>query len=144
VEDTGDHDYPAQLPLAFDPASDVGVTKKITFSIADDTANEPSATQVTLRLALTDLVAADRIDLSLNGQSLAGAPLQRSPMREIDPYAGQWVEIDLVGHPPTCGHNVLEVTLRERPADLKSSLVLEDVEIIVEYDTYASTPLGGV
>ena len=144
VEDTGDHDYPAQLPLAFDPASDVGVTKKITFSIADDTANEPSATQVTLRLALTDLVAADRIDLSLNGQSLAGAPLQRSPMRKIDPYAGQWVEIDLVGHPPACGHNVLEVTLRERPADLKSSLVLEDVEIIVEYDTYASTPLGGV
>jgi hypothetical protein len=142
VEATGDHDYPAQLPLAFDPASDLGQPRQITFTIAERLADEPNATSVNLRLAFTDLVAADRLALSLNGQSLADTRLRRWPMREIDPYSGQWVELDLRAMPPTCGENVLEVTLLERPSDLPGTLILEDVELLIGYDTYTDTPLG--
>ncbi|MDA0333808.1 MAG: hypothetical protein O2782_01425 [bacterium] len=135
---TGDTDYPAHLPLRFAPATDLGKGQQIPFTIADDPATDAHATQVTLRLAITDLTSADRFDLQLNGQSLAALPRRRSPMRDIDPYAGQWLEIDLRSQPPKRGANVLQITLLSRPEDLASDLILEDAELIVGYDTYAA------
>ncbi|MBT3346786.1 MAG: hypothetical protein HN712_01075 [Gemmatimonadetes bacterium] len=137
---TGDTDYPAQLPMTLDPAVDLEQAREITFTIADDLSGEPNVADVRLRLAITDLTGSDRFDLSLNGVSLADVPRHRSPMRSVDPYSGQWLELDLRSLPPRLGHNVLQFTLRGRPEGLVRPLVVEDVELLICFDTYAPTP----
>lgn len=137
TEVTGETDYPAHLPVRLDPTTDLGKGQAIPFSLADDFAGDPHISRVTLRLAITDLVAADRLELRLNGASLATLPRRRQPMRHIDPYGGQWLEIDLRSQLPQQGANVLQIELVSRPPDLQNALVLEDVELLVGYDTHA-------
>ena len=139
---TGDTDYPAQLPMSLDPATDLGQARQITFTIADDIAAEPNVADVRLRLAITDLTSADRLDLQLNGVSLADVPRRRSPIRSIDPYSGEWLELDLRRVPPQRGRNVLQLTLQSRPEGLESPLKLEDVELLVSFDTYPPAPFA--
>lgn len=132
-------DYPAHLPLRLDPATDVGRAFEIPFAIADEVGTlEGGGPVVTLRLGLSDLVAADRLALRLNGQSLAGERARRRPLRQVDPYGGQWLEIDLERVRPVPGRNRIEVTLLGRPVDLVSALTLEDVELTVQYGIYPS------
>ena len=89
-----------------------------------------------MRIAVTDLVAADRLELQLNGESLAGEICRRRNLRPEDPYGGQWLEFELHEERPHQGDNILEVTLLERPARLVSDLVIEDVEIEISYGVF--------
>lgn len=131
-------DYPSYLPQRIDPATDLGRVYEIPFAIADEVGTlEGGGPRVTLRLGLTDLVAADRLELKLNGESLSGERVRRGALRPIDPYSGQWLEIELVRERPLQGRNQLEVTLQSRPTDLISPLILEDVEMKVEYDVFS-------
>ncbi len=130
-------DYPSYLPQKIDPATDLGSIYEIPLAIADNVgALEGGGPLVTLRLGLTDLVAADRLELRLNGESLAGERIRRRPLQHIDPYTGQWLEIDLERVRPVQGRNRLEIALASRPPDLRSAVTLEDVEVTIEYRVY--------
>jgi hypothetical protein len=54
------------------------------------------------------------------------------------PYHGQWLEFHLEEVRPRKGDNLLEISLDERPPELGAGIVVEDVEIIVEYGPYPS------
>ncbi|NKB69895.1 MAG: hypothetical protein GKR89_22715 [Candidatus Latescibacteria bacterium] len=130
--------YVAHLPVTIGRA-DLGKPFAIPFAMADDPDN-PQVQQMVLRIGVTDLVGADRFEVALNGQSLAGESCRRTSLRQVDPYGGQWLEFYLQKTRPVQGDNVLEVTLRERPAKLLSDVVIEDVELVVQYGTF---PAGG-
>ncbi|MBN98484.1 MAG: hypothetical protein CME16_04440 [Gemmatimonadetes bacterium] len=129
-------DYEAHLPLAID-RGDLGKLYQIPFFIADDTAN-PQIQSVLLRVGVTDLVGADQFEVSLNGASLAAEVCRRSGHGRVDPYAGQWLEFQLEKLRPIQGENRLGLRLVERPDNLASGVVVEDVEIIVTYGTFAA------
>ena len=136
-EPSADHDYEAHLPLEL-PVADAHRRYQVPFRIADDTGSD-RVRRVLLRISVENLVSADRLDVRLNGQPLSGEACRRSPIRRIEPYAGQWLEFDLQRVHPRKGGNRLEIGLVERPANLTGGVSVEDVEIIVEYGAY---PVG--
>ena len=130
--------YETPLPLEIS-SSDTGTRHGIPFYVADDIeANTDRIRQVTLKVNIKDLVSADEITVLLNGESLANETCRRDYGSEVNAYSGQWLEFDLVGVRPRKGQNLLEIALDKRPEGLVSPLVVEDVEIIVEYGSYPS------
>ena len=91
---------------------------------------------IRLRIGVSNLVSADRLEVRLNGTPLATGCCRRAPIRSRDPYAGQLLEFCLEKLRPRKGRNVLEISLRDRPADFEGGIVVEDVELLVEYGTY--------
>ena len=126
-----EYDYPAWLPLEI-PLSDVGKPHDIPFTIADDTASS-QISSVRLQISVSNLVAEDRFVLSLNGTPLPSEPSSRSPIRTIDPYAGQTLVYDLTANPPLKGSNHLTFCLERRPEGLEGSIVIEDIDIAINY-----------
>lgn len=131
---TQGHDYEAFLPLDIQSA-DPAKRYQIPFSIADDAQND-RVRSIRLRVGVSNLVSADRLEILLNGQSLAAERCMRTYIRSLDPYAGQWLEFDLKTMRPRKGRNVLEIALQGRPAGLEGGVTVEDMEMIVEYGTY--------
>ena len=130
--------YETPLPLEI-VSSDTGTRHGIPFYVADDIeANAERIRQATLRINLRDLVSADEITILLNGDSLANETCRRDYGSEVNAYSGQWLEFDLQGVRPHKGQNLLEIALDKRPEGLVSPLVVEDVEVIVEYGSYPS------
>ena len=129
-----EQDIEALLPLALN-REDAGKRFQLPFYIADDLGN-PQVQQVKLRLGINDLVGADRLDIRLNGTSLADEALTRSGVTPVDPYVGQCLEFDLQKVRPMQGDNVLDISLVSRPANIASDLAVEDLEIIVSYGTF--------
>ena len=74
-----------------------------------------------------------KLSIELNGQSLSGKSLSRTAIRRIDPYAGQCLEYRLEGVLPQQGENRLTFRLEGRPDGLEGSIVVEDIEIAIEY-----------
>ena len=140
--------YDVTLPLEM-ASADPTRRYPISFTIADDIEGAASRIrQVRLRLRLSNLVSADRLDVLLNGRSLeeetclrdfGGFDLKRPGPHRIDPYRGQWLEFHLRGVRPRQGENVLEISLVERPAKLGGKVTVDDVEVIVEYGPYPSS-----
>ena len=91
-----------------------------------------------LKIKISQLVTADRLTLLLNGQSLDGERCLRSPLAGVNPYSGKWLEFDLTEVRPHKGHNVLGISLDERPLELEGGIIVDDVEIIIEYGRYPS------
>ena len=129
-EDAKDYDYSAFLPLEI-PTSTPDRRYQIPFSIADDSANAHH-----LRIGISNLVTADRLEILLNGTSLLHEPCRRTPIRSRYPYAGQMLEFHLEKVRPQKGQNLLEISLQERPAGFEGGIVVEDVEILVKYGTF--------
>ena len=94
---------------------------------------------VTLRLAITDLVGADKLVIRLNGVALDNEACTRSGILSIEPYMGQWLNYDLRKVRPRQGDNVLELTLLSRPTNMASDLVLESLEVVIRYGMFPST-----
>ena len=128
------HEYESPLPLEI-PSADPGKRYGIPFSIADDTQNN-RVRRLALRAAVSNLVSADGLEVRLNGAALDPRTCRRDPIRSRDPYAGQLLEFDLQGARPRKGHNLLEISLLQRPDGLVGGVTVEDVEIIVEYGAY--------
>ena len=131
--DAGDHDYPGQLPLEIG-AGDPSRYYPLHFSLADDPDND-RVQRFRLRLGVGNLVSAQGLGLRLNGCPLE-AVCRRTPLRQVDPYAGQWVELEMDRAAIRQGENLLEVALVCWPEDLVGGIVLEDVEVLVEYGIY--------
>ena len=126
------------LPVEI-PASAAGTTYEFPFYVSDDIEGKPDRIQeVRLKVLIADLLTHDRLTFRLNGQSLEGDLCRRSYGSFINAYWGQWLEFILEGVRPRKGQNVLSITLDGRPKDMTSSLVVEDIEIMVDYHPYPS------
>ncbi len=139
--------YDVTLPLEI-PFADPSRRYPIPFIVADDIDDAAQRIRrVILRLRLSNLVSADRLSLVLNGKSLEREScirdfgqfnLRRPGPHLIDPYRGQWLELDLREVRPRQGRNLLEISLDERPPRLGGKVTVDDVEVIVEYGPYPS------
>ena len=130
--------YSTPLPAEIN-ASDVGTRHPIPFYIADDIAGSKGRIrQIRLRINITDLVSADRLDIRLNNRSLKDESCLRTHGSEINPYGGQWLEFQLRDVLPTQGENLLEIILEQRAHGLVSPLRVDEVELSVEYGPYPS------
>ena len=130
--------YPTPLPVEID-ASDLGTRHPIPFYVADDIAGAKGRIrQIRLKINITDLVSADRLDIRLNDKSLKGESCLRTHGSEINAYGGQWLEFHLKQVLPRQGENLLEIVLESRAKGLVSPLKVEEVELIVEYGPYPS------
>ena len=78
------------------------------------------------------------LGLRLNGWIL-DTVCRRTTLRQVDPYAGQWVELEPGLDLLRQGENLLEIALARRPEDLVGGVVVEDLEILVEYGIYPLT-----
>ena len=131
-----DMDLPLPVEIA---SSDTGTRHGVPFYISDDIEGAPDRiSQITLKVNITDLVSADRISLFLNGESLAAEPMSRDFGSHINFYNAQWLEFRLEKVRPRKGDNLLEIALDARADGLVSPLVVEKVELIVEYSPFPS------
>ncbi len=128
-----------QLPLGIE-SSDTGTRHPFRLYCADDLQGKAERVkQVRLRVYIADIVSEDRILFLLNSESLEDEPCLRHFPQGLPPYHGQWLDFDLRHVRPKKGWNTLEIVLEGRPADLISPLVVQDIDLIVEYGPYPST-----
>ena len=137
-----EYDYGAFLPLEI-ASPDPGRYSQIPFAIADDPEND-RIRRIRLRIGISNLVSADRLEIRLNGDRLDNGSCRRSPIRSRDPYAGQLLEFDLENVRPRKGRNVLEISLQKRPPGFEGGIVIEDVDVFVEYGTFPTPHPGSV
>jgi hypothetical protein len=128
--------YPAPLPFKIE-SDDIGTRHKIPFHVGDDVAGKADRIRsIQLRIRIGDLVSEDKLEILLNGQSLAGETCERSYGHPVAPYLGQWLEFDLRNVRPRQGRNLLEISLQGRPKDLLSPLEVDEAHLIVKYGSY--------
>jgi len=132
--------YDAELPVAI-PGPDPDKTYQVALTISDDPENQ-RIRRMMLKISVSDLVTADRLEISLNGVSLASEPCRRTA-RNYDAYTGVWLEIDLNEVRPRRGANTLQFSLLARPADFGGGISIDDVELIVEYDLFPGRATAG-
>ena len=94
-----------------------------------------------LDIIISNLMTRDELTVELNGESLAGAPIQRT--YEAATYSGQRISFELmhsVKTRPSFGSNTVVVALRDRPATMADKgVALMSVECRVDWgDRYAS------
>ncbi len=135
AENPGRFDYQAHLPLEI-PTADPQKRYEIPFTVADNSAND-RIQHARLKLNITNLVTPDHLEVSLNGDLLP-ATACRYELRPYDTYTGQWLTFDLAGMSLQQGANILAIALSGRPTGFAGSVVVEDVEIIIEYGVFAA------
>ena len=94
---------------------------------------------VLLRIGATNVVSADVLSITHNGQSLDTEHSSRSQLGDHVPYNGQWIDVELRGVRPVVGENTLEFAIVRRPARLATSVTLQYVELKVHYNIFPST-----
>ncbi len=129
--------YARPLPLEL-PSAELGVRREIPFYIADDIVGAAERIrQVQLRVKTDNLVSADQLTIELNGESLENETCLRPYAGPLNQY-NMWLEFHLADVRPKKGRNILTVALEGRPPRLEGSVVIEDVEVIVDYGPYPS------
>ena len=125
--------YKRPLPIEL-ACSDIDTVNEIPFYLSDDfNADLNKISEVILKIQISDLLKNDKLTIMLNGESLANQPLVRNFGNRINSYSGQWLEFTLDTVLPNKGHNILEIKLDARAKGISSSLLVEDVEVIVKY-----------
>ncbi|MBM3933623.1 MAG: hypothetical protein FJ319_04885 [SAR202 cluster bacterium] len=123
------------LPLEIN-CVDPGKRHAIPFYLADDPVESKGRIhEIRIRMRLHNMVSADRISLFLNGQSLAAEPCAHYRASNMYPY-DRWAELTLHRVQPRKGHNVLEISHDFRPERLGYGLAVEDLEVLVKYNTF--------
>ena len=124
------------LPLTIE-STDVGTRHPFRFYVSDDIqAKVDRIQQITLKMYIYDIVTEDKWTFLLNGESIENEKLRRSIRGAQGPYQGQWLAFQLDTVRPHKGWNTLEIVLDGRPVGLISPLIVEDIELIVEYGPY--------
>jgi len=127
------------LPLPIEIAHDDTSRHDIPIRIADDIeGNADRIKEIRIRMLIADLVTDDDVTFELNGKSLEHELIRREYGNSIDAYWGQWLEFMLEGVRPNKGENTLSITLNKRAEGCIGTLVIEDVETIVEYHPFRS------
>ena len=137
--------YDAALPIQI-PSADSNARYEIPFYVSENIqASSERVREVRLKINVSNLVTADNLAILLNGRSLSQETCTRTfgGTQKIGnsnvPYNGQWLEFRLEGERPHKGENLLEMSLEKRPEGFKGGVIIEDVEIVVEYGPYASS-----
>ena len=131
-----DMGYDAALPIEIEEANPAK-RYSLPFMIADDV--EGSAhriRQIHLMLHVRKLVSADRLSVWLNGQSLERETCLRSIGGHVIPYESMRLEFHLEKVRPRKGQNLLEIALEGRPEHLVGGVVIENLEVYVEYGIF--------
>jgi len=81
-----------------------------------------------LRLMIVHLTAQDDIDISLNGQALDMSTVDRRLL-----YNDCWLDFDVTNDSLQQGWNEVKVAVNRRNPHLSASLVLDSVEVFVDY-----------
>ena len=127
------------LPLPLEIAHDDKSRHDIPIRIADDIeSNADRIKEIRIKILVVDLVTDDDVTFELNGKSLEHELLRRDYGSLINAYWGQWLEFILEGVRPSKGENTLSITLNKRAEVCIGTLVIEDVETIVEYHPFRS------
>ena len=127
--------YDASLPLEI-PSASPDVRHPIPFYIADDVQGAADRVrQVLLRINISNAVTADRLTVFLNGESLAEETCLRDFGRRDAPR-DLLLEFRLRRVRPHRGRNLLEVSLDSRPPGFEGGVVIQEVEVAVEYGPY--------
>ena len=121
---TDKYGYVAQLPIPLEVGREPpGHT--ICLTVAD----EPERARALLRLRLGQSTSHDSMTVSLNGRELPN----ESSRRTSHGYNYAWIEYPLERGLLRRGRNEVGVTLHSRPHNLTSQVVLEGVELRVDY-----------
>ena len=116
--------YTAQLPVTLTEGKDApGQAVQVYVADSSDRA------EARLRLRLSDSTTHDSITVSFNGAPLA----EEGSRRSSHGYTYAWLEFDLPGGALRNGVNEVAVAVHSRPPNLASPLVMDSVEIIVNY-----------
>ena len=130
--------YETKLPIKI-PRIHKPITKSLTFKLSDDfEKRNQRISSVILKIHIGELVSDDKLQILLNGNSLESEHCKRYSSNEISAYHGQWLEFNLANIQPIKGPNKLDISLISHPVDLVSTLVIEDIEVIVKYNYYPS------
>jgi hypothetical protein len=133
----GELPYDSPLPIEI-TADELGQFHDIPFFIADDIeARGDRIKRIRLEISIASLVGPDRVEASLNGNSIDEEPCHRDFLRG-GPYAGQKLVFVLNRIRPKKGRNVLRIALVKRPPRLSTTVTVSDVEIVIEYGPYQS------
>ena len=128
--------YDANLPLEI-KAADPERRHAIPFYIADDIAGAAARIRrVRLWISFSNLVSGDQLEIFLNGDALAGEVCLRDFSRGIGPASAYTLEFHLEKVRPTKGQNLLEIVLEKRPDELVGGVIVQEMEITVEYGPY--------
>ena len=124
--------YAAQLPMTLETGIDAS-EQTVRLFVADS----PGRCDARLRLKLTGSVAADVMTVTVNGDALDWAASR------ITRHGGggdifAWVEFPLEGGAIRAGRNEIGVSVDSRPANLVANVVLQSVEMIVDYGGHAA------
>jgi len=145
--------YPKELPAALDAAS-AGVGRRITLKVGDDLEKAISlgiGAEATLRIRVMGMTPKDRLEFKFNGVRLSEQACQSEffPLGESkglhqysflgDAYFGtpgpyHWLSFRLGRETlPRVGTNEVEVRLLQRNLEVSEDVVVNDVELIIEY-----------
>lgn len=127
IEDAARLGYDHPLPLNLPRAGTEG-RGEIPFYVADDL-NSERVGRVRLCIRVDNLVTADQLAVTLNGKPLTVERLRRTSHR----YEFQWLEYELKTLRPRTGPNMLTVALESRPEGFAGGVVVDQVELLVEY-----------
>jgi len=118
------------LPLEI-AGADPAKVYEVPFYIADDCSSD-SVAEVVLKVRMNGTVSADKLTMSLNGESLADETCLRSRPHMMFPYDTLF-EFHLRDVLPKVGHNTFQISLDERPPKLDGSVSLDDLDLIVTH-----------
>ena len=145
--------YPKELPVALEATSG-GSGRRIGIKVGDDLEKALSLgirAEATLRLRVMGLTSKDKLEFKFNGVRLSEEACQAEffPMGEShglhqyafigDSYFGtpgpyHWLTFGLGADTlPRVGTNEVEVILRERNPEVSEDIVVNDVELTIEY-----------
>ena len=122
--------YDGVLPV---PMS-IGDEVSLPFYVSDDfEKNAERISQVLLKVNVDNMVDDDNVDFLLNGESLANEQRTRSLAKHVAPYQSMWLDFHLENVRPRKGRNELTVRFNGRPEDLQGQIIIDDLEVVVEY-----------
>ena len=117
ISETGEHQLKKGEPV------------RAHFQIGDDVTSG-NVSELRFRLHLWDLANDDDMDVKLNGGSLDDLKREGSP-RALT--SGQWLECQLNPEQVKKGENEVELTVRQRDAAMSTPLVVDAVQLHVQY-----------
>ena len=140
-QDPDSASYGAGLPIEI-PHAD-SKPRAVDIYVADDVRATPGSRvkSVKLIVSTTDMVVLDEFEVMLNGESVLDETCTRDFAHNTPHLAPRGVELtfDLKGVLPTQGWNVVELSLNSRPKGFEGGMVVEGIELLIEYAPYPTS-----
>ena len=140
-QDPGSASYGAGLPIEI-PHAD-SKPRAVSIYVADDVRATPGnrVKSVKLIVSTTNMVGLDGFEVMLNGESVLGETCTRDFAHNTPHLAPRGLELtfELKSVVPIHGWNVVELSLNSRPKGFEGGMIVEGVELLVEYAPYPTS-----